>query len=435
MTRTITRSDVTYALGYTPYADTNTADYQTADQVKGALPSLADGTLDLKALSTDARITAADQLRVTGNFGGTLPAASAGGKTANGLIGWNLQNGSAEVDFVNMFTAPGRSFSWWQKQASGPPTRLLDLMPDGALLPQKLKVGGQGWLEAIIGATEVNSRFVSLATDGGSAGVFGTRASDNNNVDSQGGWAIGGFAINDNAAARRAVYGMYIESRRNAGAGTTQNVETALVNRGDCVPRSPFTALANGDTIGWLIGLSRLDVTDSGDCTVGIYLGGGNIDGATGLPRTPDPRWKTGIIFGATSVRDGGNDGYPYAMAIDMPRHYSYVWRNATDGLPVSWIRSDATAANQGGELVFTDTGVLLASHASAARFQIAGTTLTATGTLVVAGGSSFQDVANFPAGLGVNVPIYANDAAAAAGGLPINRVYRNGSVLMMRVA
>ena len=435
MTRTITRSDVTYALGYTPYADTNTANYQTADQVKGALPSLADGTLDLKALATDARITAADQLRVTGNFGGTLPAASAGGKTANGLFGWNLQNGSAEVDFVNMFTAPGRSFSWWQKQASGPPARLLDLMPDGALLPQKLKVGGQGWLETIIGATEINSRLVSLSTDGGSGGVFATRASDNPNAGSQGGWAIGGFAINDNTAAHRPVYSMYLETRRNAGTGVGQGMELAVVNRGDCTPRSPFTALRDGDTIGLLVGPGRLDVADSGDCTVGVYFGGGNVDYATGLPVSPDPRWKTGIIFGAFSVRDGGNDGYPYAMAVDSPRHYSWVWRNATDGLPVSWIRSDATEANQGGELVFTDTGILLASHASPARFEISGTTLTATGTFVCTAGSSFQGIANYPAGLAVNLPQYVNDAAAATGGLALNRLYRNGNAVQIRIA
>lgn len=28
----------------------------------------------------------------------------------------------------------------------------------------------------------------------------------------------------------------------------------------------------------------------------------------------------------------------------------------------------------------------------------------------------------------------YANDAAAAAGGVPVNGIYRNGSVLMVRV-
>jgi hypothetical protein len=32
-------------------------------------------------------------------------------------------------------------------------------------------------------------------------------------------------------------------------------------------------------------------------------------------------------------------------------------------------------------------------------------------------------------------LPSYANDAAAAAGGVPVGGMYRNGSVLMVRVA
>jgi hypothetical protein len=50
---------------------------------------------------------------------------------------------------------------------------------------------------------------------------------------------------------------------------------------------------------------------------------------------------------------------------------------------------------------------------------------------------SFFQDVADQAALVGAlpGSPSYANDAAAEAGGVSVGKLYRNGSVLMIRVS
>jgi hypothetical protein len=203
----------------------------------------------------------------------------------------------------------------------------------GGHVTSKLQVGATGWLEAIIGATEIIGQTVSLSQIAGSGGVFGTRTSDGGAPGSQGAWAIGGFAINNNnTTAIQTAWSQYLEARRYAGAGTTQGVEICTVNQGDLKQNQPYYMGQTGSTLGLWLNSGRDDATTNNDNSLALGIIAGNA------------LWDRGIMFGHDSVRSG--------VAIGMPPSYQIVWylndagASQGVGVPGALIRSDASSVS-----------------------------------------------------------------------------------------
>jgi hypothetical protein len=250
----------------------------------------------------------------------------------------------------------------------------------------KLLVGATGWLEAIIGATEIIGQTVSLSQIAGSGGVFGTRTSDGGAPGSSGAFAVGAFAINDNTTAVQTAYGHYTEARRYAGAGTTQGMEICPVNQGDLKQNQPYYMGQTGSTLGLWLNSGRDDATTNNDNSLALGIIAGNA------------LWDRGIMFGHDSVRSG--------VAIGMPPQYQFVWylndAGASHGVGVPGAVISANVSSVAGlahpPTLFFGNGELLfdpGNNVIAAQFAVGLNTfqatqingaLTATGRLNVAG-------------------------------------------------
>ena len=280
----------------------------------------------------------------------------------------------------------------------------------GGHVSGKLQVGAVGWLEPIIGATEAISDFVSLARIAGSGGVFGTRTSDGGATGSQGAWAIGGFAINDNSTtAVQTSYAAYLEARRYANAGTTQGMEIATVNEGDLKQNQPYYMGQNGSTLGLWIGAGRDDVTPNNDVSVAIGINGSNA------------RFDRGILFGWNSVRSG--------VAIGLPPQYSVVWylndggSSQGVGVPAALIRSDATSVSglvHPPSLVFGNGSLSFdaGNNVSAAVFAVGLNTFQTTQINGTATATTAMQVGS------TSGPTWTTGTAAPAATAPIGSLY-----------
>ena len=292
------------------------------------------------------------------------------------------------------------------------------------------RVGASGWLEAIIPATETDSIVVSMSPSAQSAGVFGTRASDNP-FPGMGGFAIGAFAINDNTAAPRPMYGIYVETRRSINAGPGQSIETAIINMQDTPSRTPYDVTNISDTIGLLVGAGRLDVPGSQDCTVGLLFAGGNVNQATNVASSPDPRWKTGIIIGHSALRPGAHSDHPAdrAVAMDMPGMSSITWRNRSTGNISGYISSSTVPDGGGGHIDFTDSGIVQTSHTGVATVALSQAVVAVTGDCNVSGSMMVFNTLTAHQGMIVKVLPFADNATARAGGVAQAQLYFNTTI------
>lgn len=276
----------------------------------------------------------------------------------------------------------------------------------------QVKIGAKGWLDAIIGpGFEASNRLVSLSNDGHSAGVFGVRSSDQAQTGAQSGYAMFGFADNNNVAFQQTVYGGYFETIRRAGTGNAQGVEIDVANEGNRVTQSPYLLIPDGITPGiWLAAFqSRVAGRAVNDASAAIVVVN---NGAA---------WASGIVFGPGSV-SGNVDQFQPPIALDMPERFAIVWRNHIDAQPVANIRSDCTqpitTSHGGGAIVFNDGGIAFQSQSGIAQIALSNTGLTFGQATSVAPFIFRSSVAIATANT------YANDAAAAAGGVGAQVIY-----------
>lgn len=126
-------------------------------------------------------------------------------------------------------------------------------------------------------------------------------------------------------------------------------------------------------------------------------------------------KWITGVDFTPNSVDFGSNQA---AISLKSgQRIYFNNNANASGNLEAGW----RTTGFNGDYITHTTSGFtgLNFVQAGASRLQV-GSTVTVNTSFAIAVAS---------------VGNYANDAAAAAGGVPVNGVYRNGSTLQIRVS
>ena len=199
------------------------------------------------------------------------------------------------------------------------------------LTPLTIKNGATGWLEAVIGATESIGALVSLSPNANCAGVFGTRASDNQQTGAEGGFALGCFALNDNSSYPRPVYAIYAETRLMTGvAAVGQGMEICVCNESATfVYQSCYNFLGAHSTIPILVDAGRTDVPGV-DSSIAIAI--------QGTRDSRDARFGVGVSFTLSSIRPLADGAHLYAQAVQMCDQMSMTWLNPTNGQVGSFI-------------------------------------------------------------------------------------------------
>ena len=368
--------------------------------------------------------------QVLGNLDGRLPAGS-----MNGLLGWNLTSGLAEVDFVNMASNPAQAFGWWQKTAAAPRS-LMTLGPDGLSLPgagafysdrgarvarfgDRLLVGAAAdnpgrasrddqptdWLTTVMGATSIGA-YATWGAQGASIARFGTigflaasRTSDARAATARLGYtpsSIGqaAWCINDDTAnpTTTTCYGQYAEAWRMAGVSyqPTFGQEVEVVNFGGLAVGSsnPFHTNVGGGTYGVQYGCGGGQTSGTSDCdAVMVTVANNN-------------RFRRGIVFGAASL--AGTDGLDngFAEAVSFGRNQGLVWHTnevsggETGDLAGALIRSTVQTNAKGSRLEFQEGAAAISNMDGQTLFAVL-TTKNVSNVLVVQAG-----VGNGAAGL-----------------------------------
>lgn len=344
----------------------------------------------------------ADSTGVADSLSAFNSAAAAVG--ANGLVfvppgTWNLSaipgtRCTWVVDPLATFTGAG-SLSTPASLTSG---RIVQL-GGGGLYGKATKIGAQSsWLEAVRASTENNADLVVLSAIGQGGIIGGSRTSDFITAGSMGCIGLAGWALNDNTnpAQVQSAYAGYFEARRYVSggdnAGSTQGIEIDIVNFGSLVSQTPLAP----NNVGISEGLR-------------IASGGGEAGATTASSAisiiSNTKKFERGIIFQDTALVTTSGE----AEAIAFGRNQAISWYSASG--PVVRMRSDATAASFG--VIFGNGSLNLQTYAGAGVF-----TFTTAGAIT---------------GLIAGFGNYANDAAAAAGGVVVGQFYRNGSILMVR--
>lgn len=302
---------------------------------------------------------------------------------------------------------------------------------------------------------------LAVVSSFGLAVTGASRTLSGGGVDAQG---VNGFALNDRIGTQKAWGGYFDAVRTIAGAGNAQGIEVNATNLPGVSPRggaTPYNTYVNGQTIGLAI------AAGSGATTFGRSYA---IDAHTEIRDNGAPA-HTGINFRFDAVlREGvaddrtvmGNVGYARAISMATEQGVSWYSRDPVgapgSGTQAEVVRmySSVTDPTVRVEQVFTDTAVVWNETVSpgAALFQVdyienAGANVYAragiiggTATIGARGTNANITLTLAPKGTGWvsfagldNIPNYADDVAAAAGGMNIGGIYRTGNALKVRAA
>lgn len=279
----------------------------------------------------------------------------------------------------------------------------------------------------------------SVNTQGQNAIVTAARTSDLAAV----GGSIGavGVAVNDNTNFSCGAWGFYSEGIAGAGClGATYAAEFETIGFSTASAITPY-AYSPTQLVAIQIA-SGGEFTTAHDASAAINI---QANGA---------KFLTGINFGADAITGSNGDGSGTSTAIQFACGHALKWYGP-GGSPVTQIFGTTTNANYGATVVFSDGSTqFLNSGTGKGLFAIGNlgpsgvnyiqvnNAATGNSAEIAAGGDDTNvGVRMVPKGNGrmsipiANVPNYANDAAAAAGGLAVGDIYRNGSVLMIRAA
>lgn len=255
--------------------------------------------------------------------------------------------------------------------------------------------------------------------------------------------AIGilGVGWNDNTAKACGAWGGYFEAFRKAGvAGPSVGVEIDTANFGSVTTTTPY-AQDPGQTIGLQLA-NGAEFLTAKTATLAINI------------QNNGAKYNAGINFGATALVGTDGTGSGTAVAIQFARGHGMKWFNAAGG-QTTQIFGTSSDTNSSATVVFDDnTTSILNSGTGKGLFQIGnigatgvnylGVRNAATGNAVplqAIGDDADISITIAPKNNGIliippaNVRAFANDAAAAAAGIPIGGFYRNGSAVQMRIA
>jgi hypothetical protein len=284
------------------------------------------------------------------------------------------------------------------------------------------------------GLRDDTTTVVSVSPGGFTAFQAYTRTSDtgSGNAGGMAAFGYGGYAENDNTVAVQTAYVMYLEGRRQAGTGTIHGQENNIVNFGTTVQINPYFIGADGSSLNYWASAGR---TDQGAQQNLTCIFGAVNNGA---------QWTKGFVFGANSIASGpiGSEFMTVAPG------YAIGWSNPANNDTKAFIRSDATSSTTAGRIgmIFTDAGLVVQTPDSIASLAVSNGSVQTTNLQVVGNvhgtGSLVLDgpltVHGFESITGDVILTGLHDAvdegAAAAAGVPSHGVYRNGTVLQVRI-
>lgn len=322
---------------------------------------------------------------------------------------------------------------------------------------------GQTWLGSQLSAywLERTANILSISDYGECGGVFASRTSDKSKSGLNGVVSIGVAALvdNDHTDGTRIGWGAYVEGNRGGGGGggVIYGMELAIKNKGNNVLPTPYARNGWG--------------------AIGIWFPGGGDASYNGAPTNPNSAammigknastWNIGIIFNSDGIT--GTDGVTgTGKAIEMAKGHQIEWKYFNNPLSVgAAIRSDCASNATQSRIIFGSSsfdikGVMSDFITETSLLRVSTPALTAgqdTNFLFIVPqgsvGGGTGNVRISPAGIDPdcnltlqpkgglghvvlnlsNVRNFVSDATAAAAGVPVGGLYRNGSALQIRVA
>jgi len=279
---------------------------------------------------------------------------------------------------------------------------------------------------------------LTTGIDGSAGAILGGSQSLNFNSAGTACIPISGYAINNNATLATSAWAGYFEAHKTtAASGSIYGIEIDTRTTVASIQPSPFQ---QGDVIG-------LQIASGAE-----YAASPQFDGSAAVQIAGNPkRYKVGINFMSDALVDIGGGFY---TAMTLPKGAFFQWFAAA-GSATSIINCSATAnttacsldlASDGLRVTAAANGVinlLVAGLSTAVNYALITPAATGNGVKYgVAGTDANIDVTIEPKGSGTlkmaiaNYRNFANDAAAAAASppVPIGGLYRNGSVVQVRV-
>jgi hypothetical protein len=246
---------------------------------------------------------------------------------------------------------------------------------------------------------------------------------------SQSGLGIFAIAVNNNATFATNVWAFYGEAyKQNSTVGSVYGMELDIWSAVASIAPTP---LQQGDLVGIQL-------------AVGAQVAGGQ-DGSAGIQFAANPnKWKAGINFLSTSL----SNGLAIALFSQATNPHTILWTNA-GGFTAGKIYANNTLAtfntisfeNGGLTIRATDNAIVAQFAPSSGGVNYAYFPTTATTTPVVlqaAGTDTNISIQALPKGTGAfmiaGMGNFANDAAAAAGGVPIGGLYRITNAVQIRL-
>ncbi len=248
------------------------------------------------------------------------------------------------------------------------------------------------WLSAFqvsVGVSAGAPNYAALVSETGtnansSVGIIGASRSLNSTSAGTSTIGIEAYALNNNATLSTNAWAYYGEAHRTSGTvGSVYGME--LDTRSTVATITP-TPYAQGNVVGLQLasgaGLSAF----------------GQVDASSAISIQANPKkFKTGILFGATSIT--GTDGVTGSgPAIVMAKGHSQLWYNAA-GNQTSAIIGDVATANLSTRLQFNDNGASVTDYQGNPITVTVGSTTPIADYLFFQGGTSGSNAVTLAAG------------------------------------
>lgn len=234
--------------------------------------------------------------------------------------------------------------------------------------------GGKDWLETLVPSTSTTATIVALSPVGYGGIAGATRTSDNPLVQSEGSWAVGGFAF-ANKAGNFTAYGALFEARRYGDAGYAHGFEadaisldgTSLGLGSVTTPKiGPMDMFPDQHLVAGWFSIAR--PLEGGDVTAGIAI----VNNA-GSRKATAGRAKTGLVIAQEAIlgQDGSYAGVTEGDAIALGLRHRHGWVSANSANELAaFITSSVTIASAQA-MEFLDGGILFRQKSGPYNFII----------------------------------------------------------------
>jgi len=288
----------------------------------------------------------------------------------------------------------------------------------------------------------VSSQMAVLTNDYFGAAIGGVFAAQTKHFISGVGGAIGleAHVVNNNTVTAHDAWALYSEATRDSeGVGAIITYEADARNKGSYHAITPYQQHPKQSVVHQVASGGALDGTGCEDVSAGINF------------RDNPTKFGAGIVFGNNSIR--GTDGTTgYGNAILSALGHRHTWVNPA-GERTGWITATATTMGAASGIEFSELGLLMLGPSDTTLARVR-SVINAVNYLDITPGVSGQAVQIGVASTEANVGLflsakgtgsiimspdavrnYANDAAAASGGVPVGGLYHVAGDVRIRIA